>query len=172
MSIISHEINPISDVLRRNEQAKKEGTAKRKFIKEVEEAAKAPIYSSEGYVLMIPKEPESIDRAIWKIIRGLYFIEHKNKIVLPMNTKHDIGRPIAVRNQRTVVPSTFTPEELRLINELLIRLKHYPSKGKYPEVFDYKYDSDVVLQKPQLRKYVWVLILQKSIHIVVKFKAH
>lgn len=164
-------IDPRRDVLRRNEKEENEGTAKRKYIKELKEHAKTPIYSPEGYLLIIPQRRESIDRAIWKIIRGLYFIEHQDRTILPENTNHSIGRPITVRNQRLLIPSTFSPEEQILINNLLIALDNRPSMGKYPAIFDYKYDSGSVSQSPQLRKYTWVLILHGSIIIVVNFEA-
>ncbi len=171
MATISHKINPISDVLKRNEEAENEGTPKRKFIKEVEEVAKAPIYSPEGYIPITVEEPERLKRATWKIIRGLYFIEHQNKKILPENAEYSFDGPITVRNQRLLTPSQFEPEQLIAIYKLLSALDNRPSMGKYPEIFDYDYNSMSVSQAPELRKYTWVLILHGIIHIVVRFKA-
>ena len=171
MATISHQINPISDVLRRNEEAENRGKPKRKFIKEVEEVAKAPIYSPERYILMTAQEPEKIKRATWKIIRGLYFIEHQDKIILPQNTEHSFIGPITTRNQRLLTPSQFEPEQLIAIYNLLSTLDNRPSMGKYPEIFDYDYNSMSVSQTPQLRKYTWVLTLHGSVIIAVTFEA-
>ena len=160
-------LEPRYDLFRRKEEDEKAGTTKRKFIKEVKEVIKAPVFSREGHILIPPKEPERIDRVTWKIIRGLYFIEHQ--IILQENTKHAISRPITFRNQRLAVPSTFSPEEQIVIDLLLRVLENCPSKGKYPEIFDYRYKAFSAARTPQLRSYLWALILYGSIIIAVAF---
>ena len=165
------DIDPLSDVLRRNKKAAKAGTANRQYITELRGRAKSPIYSQEGYILIRPEQQDRINRAIWKIIRGLYFIEHQDKKIVPADTDNVISRPITLRNGRLAVPSLFETDELSTIESLLITLKSRPSKGKYPAIFDYQYDSGSVKQSSSLQRYTWALIFHESVIVIVRFEA-
>jgi hypothetical protein len=168
--IRSSNIDPRVDLIRRNEEAENERTPKRKFITEVRKAAEAPIYSPEGHILMEPECPDSIDKAIWKIIRGLYFVESQDRIVLSEDTDYHIIGPIQLRNQNIAFPSAYSYEDRIVINDLLEALTTRPPQGEYPVLFDHRYNSIPVSEIPNLRRYTWVLILHGSIVIFVTFE--
>ena len=164
------DLNPKVDLHRRNEEAEQQGTAKSRFMGEMGAPNNILIYNSEGDIVKLPNQPKRIDRVIWKIIRGLYFIENKDKITLPENPCPYIIGPIQLKNQNIAYPSAYSLEERQITNDLLNALKTRPPMGKYPAIFDYRYNSIPVSETPNLRRYTWVLILHGSIVIFVTFE--
>lgn len=88
-----------------------------------------------------------IGRVVWKIVRGLYFKEHKR--VLPEST------PFTWE----IVSPGYPPPEMFLL------IVHNSSKGDYPGVFDYKYSVFPEVNNVNL----WALLLWDRLIIIVSF---
>lgn len=88
-----------------------------------------------------------VRRVLWKIIRGLFYIEYCR--YLPENTKNCVD----------------LIDDVNLVSDELNYVGSKPSRGAYPCVFDYRYRSF-----PEIGNFhLWVLLFWQKILIVAKF---
>jgi hypothetical protein len=105
-----------------------------------------------GLVLPVDKavkrfDPERVWRVVWKIIRGLFFIEHKR--CLP----EDTPRLFKIIDIETPPPPEY---------QLLIKKEE---RGKYPGVFAYKYMN----LKKMKNFHFWAVLFWDSVMILAYF---
>ena len=98
---------------------KRNAKLSKKILSEFEERPSGLILPQGKVIKRI--DPERVWRIVWKIIRGLFFFEHKR--VLPQDTP---------RSFKLVSPGEKPPPEFYFIPDDIVR-------GQYPGVFDYKY---------------------------------
>jgi hypothetical protein len=107
----------VQDTVRRNSEGRALGLTKR-VLGELDRRPSG-LYIPDKYVVKRIDRPR-VDRVTWKIIRGLYFVEHG--AVLPEET------PLAIE---IIGPNDDVPDRY---NAVLAS----PSRGAYAAVFDYK----------------------------------
>ena len=93
-------------------------------------------------------EGRRIRRVVWKILRGLYYIE--NHLVLPEETDKRIFYTL---------PDDTPPDIFPLLSES-------PCKGKYPGVFDYRY---VIHKAEEITFNIWGLLFWDRIITTIMF---
>lgn len=96
-----------------------------------------------------------VNRVIWKVVRGLFFVEYDGGI-LPEN---------APRTLQIIAPDEVAE---RLPKEFTI-VRDTPSRGRYPGVFDYKYVLVEDDAQPPFRLHYWALLLWDKFLVVVAF---
>lgn len=89
-------------------------------------------------------------RVVWKIVRGLYFVETSNVLSEATPRKIEIIEPVRAPHS--------------LDNSVSEAVKAQPGKGVYAGVFDYKY-LDVAIE--DLRLHAWGLLLWDQVMIFV-----
>ena len=107
------------------------------------------LYLPHGKIIM-RLEGDRIKRVAWKIVRGLYFIEHQE--VLPEDTRFML---------EIIEPLNEDPPKLEQVWEAV---KRQPSKGTYSSVFDYKY---LDAQAGKHRLHAWGMLLWDQIMVFV-----
>jgi len=119
-----------------------------KVLKEFEERPSG-LYLPHGKSIK-RLDGERIKRVIWKIVRGLYFLE--TSTILPEETMYSVE-----------LISPFDDGESDL-SEIYEMVKARPSKGAYPGVFDYKY---LDARTDAGRIHVWGMLLWDKIMVFV-----
>lgn len=89
-------------------------------------------------------------RVVWKVVRGLYFIETSNVLSEATRRKIDIIEPVRAPQSQD--------------NPIWEAVKAKPSKGVYPGIFDYKY---LDVSKEGLRLHIWGLLLWDQVMIFI-----
>ena len=116
-----------------------------KVLKEFEENPSGLILPGEKVVKRF--DPDRVWRVVWKIIRGLFFIEYER--ILPEDTP---------RTFKIVDIDTPPPPEF----QLLIKKEE---RGKYPGIFAYKY---MTLKKIK-DFHFWAMLFWDSVMVLVYF---
>jgi hypothetical protein len=93
-------------------------------------------------------EGERVHRVAWKLIRGLYF--HEFDAVLPEYTP----------NKFEIIPPDRTPPK-----EFILCLPDRPIRGRYPGVFDYKFEKFAEVHNFNY----WAMLLWDRIILIVQF---
>jgi len=114
-----------NDVKRRFDEGKKVGLV-RKVYEEFDSNPSGLILPADKILKRF--EGQRIRRIVWKITRGLYFLE--NNLVLPEKTKYIIE--YALPNSDPTNPEYELPK-------IFLPLLESTTYGKYPDVFGYRY---------------------------------
>ena len=99
--------------------------------------------------------PARVNRILWKVVRGLFFIEYNGR-VLPEDT------PKMIEIIGPEEAPTKLPPEFALVRDT-------PSRGRYPGAFDYKYQLYEDPKNPTFKLHYWALLLWDRIIAIVAF---
>lgn len=99
--------------------------------------------------------PARVHRVVWKVVRGLFFVEYDGQI-LPESTP---------RMVEIIVPeeaATKLPPEFALVRDT-------ESRGRYQGAFDYKYIVVDDPEDPTFKLHYWALLLWDRVVVIVAF---
>ena len=101
-----------------------------------------------------------IARITWKIVRGLFFYETNR--FLPENTPINCKLPIIFWENRleSGIQSEYDWEQFDLTRQ-------NPSRGQYPDIFDYKYCQVPTEENPDEHRWFWGIWLWDSIALLI-----
>ena len=97
-------------------------------------------------------------RITWKIIRGLFFYETNR--FLPENTPGNCKNPIIFGESALGIQSEYDREQFNLI-------RRNPSRGQYPDIFDYKYCQVPMGENPDEHRWFWRIWLWDRIALLI-----
>ena len=97
-------------------------------------------------------------RITWKIVRGLFFIETNR--FLPENTPMSCKNPITFGESALGIQSEYDWEQFDLI-------RRNPSRGQYPDIFDYKYCQVFMEENPGEHRWFWGIWLWDRIVLLI-----
>lgn len=115
------------------------------------------IVSPDGTELNI-MDASRIARITWKIVRGLFFIETNR--FLPENTLMNCKNPITFGESALGIQSEYDWEQFDLI-------RRNPSRGQYPDIFDYKYCQVFMEEQPDEHRWFWGIWLWDRIALLI-----
>ena len=97
-------------------------------------------------------------RITWKIVRGLFFYETNR--FLPENTPGICKNPIIFGESASGIQSEYDREQFNLIRQ-------NPSRGQYPDIFDYKYCQVPTAENPDEHRWFWGIWLWDRIALLI-----
>ena len=118
------------------------------------------IVSPDGTELNI-MDASRIARITWKIVRGLFFYETNR--FLPENTPMSCKNPITFGESALGIQSEYDWEQFDLIRQ-------NPSRGQYPDIFDYKYCRVPTEENPDEYIWAWGIWLWDRIALLTFFE--
>ena len=102
-----------------------------------------------------------IARITWKIVRGLFFIETNR--FLPEDTRGNCKNPITFGESASGIQSEYDWEQFDLI-------RRNPSRGQYPDIFDYKFCQVPTGENPDEYIWAWGIWLWDRIALLTFFE--